>query len=76
MYRVRRKYPEALNALAQARQHGYAPVEIELERARLAAQQGQQPEARLRLRKALQQQPELKQNLSEDRLLKKYIKSL
>lgn len=74
LQRVRRKYPEALAAQTQARRHGYSGTEVELELARLAAQRGLQPEARLRVTQLLQRQPELKARLEQDRLLKRLVR--
>ncbi|MEZ0368523.1 MAG: tetratricopeptide repeat protein [Candidatus Sericytochromatia bacterium] len=75
IYRNQRKYPEAVKALEQAKKLGYSQAQIELELARMAVQQGQKPEARLRVLKVLQKQPELRLQLENDRLLKKLLKA-
>ncbi len=72
--RNQRKYPQALSALNQAQKLGYNPTQVELERARLAAQQGNKPDANTRVLKLLKQSPELKSKLENDRLLKKFLK--
>lgn len=76
IYRNQRRYPEALKALEQARSAGYAPALLELEQARIAVQQGQKPEAKAHLVKALQLQPSLRDQLQSDRVLKKIAKDL
>lgn len=76
LLRTQRKYPEAASALHQARQLGYDKNQLELEGLRLLAQQGQTAQLKPALQKLLKSQPQLKLSLQQDRLLKKYLKSL
>lgn len=72
--RQRRQYSAAEQALHTARTLDHPrPENLDLERARIAAQQGQREEAIKWLQNALMQQPGLRAELKDDRLLRRWL---